>query len=399
MQEQVQTLSQRESYYPSSFTKFLWWLATAEKELIIDCTVDRNRYAITGMTVLGTWLFATLAWGYFFSTVVNNLFVVILLGIFMGGIILGIDRALIKGINAQNKRKFWPFFIRGLLALTIGTFMAQPALLYLFDKEIHVQISMDNEQRKRDKQHQEDSLYAFQKNELLHQKDQLQQQLNNKYNEVAAARNNFIAETDGTGGSGRIGLRDIAKAKQNEYQKLDEEYQQLSSVAQPKINSIDSSLAAIETAKQKEQQSFNTLLNDGFLTRIEALHHLVQNNSAAQFRYYLLIIILVLIELMPVIAKTLLPDGTYDEKVRLRETMEKTIANSNTEKEQSLKELYNRLAFEQDSDFIRQFLEEAKQERKEKMLEKLKLWRKKEEGNFDSVWKDLKRNFLTKQEN
>ena len=221
MQEQVQTLSQRESYYPSSFTKFLWWLATAEKELIIDCAVDRNRYAITGMTVLGTWLFATLAWSYFFSTVVSNLFVVILLGIFMGGIILGIDRALIKGINAQNKRKFWPLFIRGLLALTIGTFMAQPALLYLFDKEIHVQISMDNEQRKRDKQHQEDSLYAFQKNELLHQKNQLQQQLNNKYNEVAAARNNFIAETDGTGGSGRVGLKEIARAKQNEYQILD----------------------------------------------------------------------------------------------------------------------------------------------------------------------------------
>src|SRR6478672_383396 len=188
MQEPVQSLSQRESYHPSSFTKFLWWLATAEKELIIDCAVDRNRYAITGMTVLGTWLFATLAWGYFFSTVVSSLFAVVMLGVFMGGIILGIDRALIKGINAQNKRKFWPFFIRGLLALTIGTFMAQPALLYFFDKEIHVQISMDNEQRKRDKQHQEDSLYAFQKNDLLQQKNQLQQQLNSKYNEVASAR-------------------------------------------------------------------------------------------------------------------------------------------------------------------------------------------------------------------
>ena len=186
MQEQVRTLSQRESYYPSSFRKFLWWLATAEKELILDCVVDRNRYAITGMTVLGTWLFATLAWSYFFSTVVSNLFVVILLGIFMGGIILGIDRALIKGINAQNKRKFWPLFIRGLLAVTIGTFMAQPALLYLFDKEIHVQISMDNEQRKRDKQHQEDSLYAFQKNELLHQKNQLQQQLKEFANQLPA---------------------------------------------------------------------------------------------------------------------------------------------------------------------------------------------------------------------
>src|SRR5215831_3912942 len=194
MQEQVQTLSQRESYHPSSFTKFLWWLATAEKEIIIDCSVDRNRYAITGMCVLGTWLFATLAWSYFFSTVVSSVFIAILLGIFMGGIIMSIDRALIKGINPGNKRKFMPLLIRGLLALTIGTFMAQPALLYLFDKEIHVQISLDNEQRKRDKEHQQDSLYAFQKNELEQEKAQLQQQLMAKYNEVASARDAFIAE-------------------------------------------------------------------------------------------------------------------------------------------------------------------------------------------------------------
>src|SRR3954467_4955085 len=108
MQEQLQTLSQRERYHLTSFTKFLWWLATAEKELIKDCTVDRNRYAITGMAVLGTWLFATLAWSYFFSTVINNSIEAILLGVFMGLIILGIDRALIKGITASNKRKAGP---------------------------------------------------------------------------------------------------------------------------------------------------------------------------------------------------------------------------------------------------------------------------------------------------
>src|SRR5207249_6544210 len=140
-------------------------------------------------------------------------------------------------------------FIRSLLALTIGTFMAQPALLYLFNKEIHVQISLDNEQRKRNKQHEEDSLYAFQKNELLNQKNQLQQQLNYKYNEVAAARDAFIGETDGTGGSGRVGLKEIAKAKQNEYQKLDSEYQLMDANIQPKINSIDSSVNTIELAK------------------------------------------------------------------------------------------------------------------------------------------------------
>src|ERR1700733_11406542 len=101
-------LSQRESYTPSQFTEFLWWLSTAERELLIDSVVDRNRYRIIGMTVLGTWIFATFAWTYFFSTVAASLLVSIALGLLMGFIILSIDRALIKGITKFNKKKFAP---------------------------------------------------------------------------------------------------------------------------------------------------------------------------------------------------------------------------------------------------------------------------------------------------
>jgi hypothetical protein len=39
----------------------------------------------------------------------------------------------------------------------------------------------------------------------------------------------------------------------------------------------------------------------------------------------ILVAILLLIELMPVISKTLLPEGTYDEKVLLREKIEKEL--------------------------------------------------------------------------
>jgi hypothetical protein len=399
MQTNAQPLSQRDDYSPSGFTHFLWWLATAEKELIKDCTVDRNRYAITGMTVMGTWLFATLAWSYFFSTVVESKIVAVLLGVFMGLIILSIDRALIKGITASNKRKVIPIIFRLLLALTIGTFMAQPALLYLFDKEIHVQISLDNEYRKMAKQHELDSLYAPRVAQLQLQKQQLQQQLDAKYNEVTTSRNAFIAETDGTGGSGRIGLKEIARAKQNEYAKLDANYNQLSNELQPKINSADSALNSIHQSKQKELQSFTALMNDGFLTQIQALHNLIKNNAAAQFRYYLLVIILVLIELMPVIAKSLLPDGTYDEKVRLREMMEKEITESNIQREGKLKEMYNRLAYEQDTDFIKEFFDEARNERKQKMHEQLSRWKESDNKSFDNIWENLKRNVLAKQEN
>ena len=74
-------VSQRETYNPTQFTEFLWWLSTAEKEILVDSVVDRNRYRIIGMTVLATWAFATFAWTYFFSTIVGSLLLAIGLGL------------------------------------------------------------------------------------------------------------------------------------------------------------------------------------------------------------------------------------------------------------------------------------------------------------------------------
>ncbi len=399
MEQPLHSLSQRETYKISSFTRFLWWLATAEPELLKECVIDRNRYAITGMTVMGTWLFATLAWTFFFITVTHEYALAVLLGLFMGGIILCIDRALIKGITSANKRKITPLLFRGLLACTIGFFMAQPALLFLFDKEVHLQISLDNEQKKRLKANQLDSLYNSQATFIIQQKAALQQQLAGSYNDVGKARESFIAETDGTGGSGKVGLKDIARAKQNEYEKLDAQYKQLQAESQPKLHALDSSLAAIQAEKNLQQKAFDQLLNDGFLTRIEALQHLVQNNDALKIRYYLLVALLMLIELMPVIAKYLLPAGSYDEKARLREAMEKIIATKNIEKEQALKELYNQMAFDQDKAFLKEFFEKAEEQRKENLMNELHEWQQQNHSSFDSVWKKLKRDILTKQEN
>jgi hypothetical protein len=106
-----------------------------------------------------------------------------------------------------------------------------------------------------------------------------------------------------------------------------------------------------------------------------------------------------LIELMPVLAKTLLPSGTYDEKVRLREEMEKDIAQSNQLKEKELKELYNQLAKENDEAFLRQLFASSEAERKEKMRARLSRWSTNSDESFDGFWERLKKDMLTKQEN
>ncbi len=398
MLEKTIALSQRETYAPTRFTAFLWWLSTAEKELLKDAVVDRNRHKIIGMTVLATWAFATLAWTYFFSTVATTTWLAIPLGFFMGFIILTIDRALIKGINKFSKNKIVPLLFRGLLAITIGTFMAQPALLYMFKKEIRLQTSLDNEKKKLLKSQELSDFYKPRKAALTTEKENLQKEAATKYADVAKARENFLSETDGSGGTGKVGVKAVALAKKNEYQKLDEEYQQFLSIQQPKLTTVENELKAIEETIKKEEAAFAEYFNDGFLTQIEALNNLIKSNPALQFRYYLLVIILLLIELMPVIAKTILPSGTYDERALLRESMEKEITQSNITKEQELKELYNSLAHQNDKDAIINFFDFTKEDRNQKIKSFSKEWKDGTSQSFDGLWETMKKNILTRQE-
>jgi hypothetical protein len=399
MNKSISSISQREQYESSGWDNFLWWLSTAEKELLVQCVVDRNRYKIIGLTVLATWSFATLAWTYFWSTITSNLLLSVLLGLFMGFIILTIDRALIKGMNKFNKNKIAPLLLRSVLAITLGTFMAQPAILFMFDKEIKLQASLDNELRKRAKQQEMDSLFNPQKQKLNNEKTVLQNQLTEKYNEVSSARQQFLAEIDGTGGTGRVGIQNIARAKKAEYEKLDSQYNTINATLRPRIVTIDSNLLSIDKQVKKENEVFEGLLNNGFLTRIEALNNLVKKNAALQWRYILIVVILMLIELMPVLSKTLLPAGTYDEKVKLTEDMEKEIAEGNQLKEKQLKELYNRLAQENDTTFIKHFFASSEAERNERMKSRLAKWSEDHEESFDGFWERFKKDMLTKQEN
>ena len=92
---------------------------------------------------------------------------------------------------------------------------------------------------------------------------------------------------------------------------------------QPKIDTLTSKLNALEKDIKKQEELFAGLLNDGFLTRIEAMQHLVDANRAVAFRYYLIVAILMLIELMPVIIKTMMPSGPYEQQVQTTDLLNK----------------------------------------------------------------------------
>ena len=233
---------------------------------------------------------------------------------------------------------------------------------------------------------------------MLSEKESLQKELQTKYADVAKARQNFLSETDGSGGTGKVGIKDIAIAKRNEYQKLDGEYRQLTSIEQPKIAAIETELKTMDDTIKKEEADFTTYFNNGFLTQIEALNNLIKTNPALQFRYYLLVIILLLIELMPVIAKTILPSGTYDERAMQREAMEKEMVSSNIMKEKELKEFYNSLAHQNDKEAITAFFDLTKEDRTQKIKSFSQQWKEEKNQTFNGLWETMKKEVLTLQE-
>ena len=314
-------------------------------------------------------------------------------------IILTIDRALIKGINRHNKKRIFPLLFRIVIALTIGSFMAQPAVLYMFDKDIMLQTSIDNENRKINKRRELDLLFNGQKNKLMVEKQSLQKAITDANEEVSGARQAYLAETDGSGGTGSIGLKDIALAKGTEYLKLDAGYQSTLEIDQAKIENVNAALNELENKIKNGEADFEHYLNNGFLTRAEALTNILKNNPPLQWRYYLIICILMLIEMMPVISKPMLPPGSYDEKVMLREKMEIDMAVNNMRREQELKEHYNQLAFENDALTIILFFSFTKNDRDEKMKSFINIWKEENRISFDSLWEKMKKDILTKQEN
>jgi len=325
----------KQTYQPNLQTKILWWFSTTIPDIIHDCTSDRHRAKIIGSGVIFTWLYATIAWIYFWAINISNPLIYIPLGIFIGYGILTIDRMLIASIS-KHKNNFIAIAFRVLLAILLGAFIAQPIILWMFEKDINTEVSILHDKKIREKGNEVTKIYQLEKAELKTQDAEIIAEKNKKYNAIENAETEFLAEIDGTGGSGKYGIAGIAKQKEIALNRATKEYEKLEGNTNHTLQLIDLRLREIDSLIIMRTKEFeNTELSDGFLIRIEALKSLFNKDEtgALKERYYLILIILILFELIPIISKLYLPTGSYDEKVLIRDEVELKIAHFNKYKE------------------------------------------------------------------
>lgn len=324
-----------EDQKPDQLTEILWWFSTAIKELIQDCTVDRNRYKIVGSAMLFTWLYATLAWGYFWSANSDSPFVYISLGVFMGGFVLSIDRVLISSIN-KKKNNIVAIVLRVVMALCIGAFLAQPIILFIFSSDVDREIPIILDKRLAEKKMEIELVYQSRKDELLKDKKKLETELSEKNDLAIQKQNDYLKEIDGTGGSGKYGIGGIAEAKKSSFLLVQSDLDKARKSTSTDLEKINDELDDINEKVTKSVADFEkTLDGKGFLIKKEALESLLEKDKTNGLRnqYYLLTVILTLFELIPIISKLFLSYGAYDTKVALREEVEIAAARKKADKE------------------------------------------------------------------
>ena len=182
----------------SCFTRFLWFVAGADIEMLSLCPLDYKKYEAIGMTILMTSLVgfaagSSAAW-YFTEDALWTL----VFGLFWSLLIFSIDRSLVVTLKKDPYKKSYyvlPLVFRGFLAILVAGIMSIPLELLVFNG--FIQNDIENYKSDLLKQQHQDSFDAQQaaeydsKSKSLYQllktesskKDDIEMLINNKRSE------------------------------------------------------------------------------------------------------------------------------------------------------------------------------------------------------------------------
>jgi hypothetical protein len=361
-------------------------LSGADVEILEYVPSERTRFESLGWAILITSCMAMISMWFALSSALGiNGILAIPVAIFWGLVIMGIDRWLITSMPIDGSRKFAMAVPRVVLAILLGTLISTPLVLRIFQSEINAQMAlMQQKNYSSFLSNQQSSLVNQQVTTYYNELQQLDTVINSKGVQTGntaadpelVAYNNQLSQlqsqlghwttlknqyyTDYTcqmyGGAQcpKKGSGPAAKASYASYQQASQEmtsYQNRIAVVQGEIQQRDQVLNS--TSKSSQQQRYAEALNQrqivqgeyttavqrrnelqaayyaqnqashGILMRLEALSELSSGNLTVAGARFLLFLLFLVIECLPVTVKLLQRPGQYEAALAAAKKAEK----------------------------------------------------------------------------
>lgn len=331
---------------PSRFTRFLWWCAGADSQILLQCPMaDRVRYAGIGGIVFCTGLLAAVSGGYAFYTIFSpkgdavseepvSLMWLAISGGFAfiwGAIILNMDRFIVSstgkgdGKDSISFKELLQAFPRIIIALILGIAISTPLEIRILKTEIDAELQKKQDLYKieldKNTDTQTELAMKAKKTDLAKvEKEQLDMEttFEKRRLEIQDARKRLEDEIAGRVGSGKAGEGPAAKTQRENINKQETELEAKIAQKAPEIQAMKDRqkrlMTEIDELDKKRDQEYqkNQLLAyqlDGLLERIHISHEL---------SFWIpLIIFLVLfsIEAGPIFFKMMMNKGAYEYMV------------------------------------------------------------------------------------
>lgn len=361
-------------YNSNPVSNFLAWLGGARLDVLADAPGDRGRFVAMGGVILSTAFLSAVSAAFALVMAVGApIAVAVIVGIFWGAIILNLDRVLIIGLAKQKgvARNIGLAIPRVVLALIIGTVISTPLTLQIFSAEINSEIQVMQAEQKAafEERMASDPRFAaipdLQESIAANQAivDQgLQTDLSSDPNYAAAvaatasaqaaydaAEAAYLAEIDGTGGTGIRGDGAVTQSKLTALQaaearltaaqaaeatalaaaetNLEASAQSRLDAASAQLADDQEALASAQDARAAEQAAYDSAVDNsaGLLSRLKALFRIGEANALLNVAHIMIALLFVCIELLPVIVKVLGNLGgptAYDRMLDVREDSE-----------------------------------------------------------------------------
>jgi len=316
--------------------KFLLFLSGFKKDVIDNCKMDKFHAIAIGCIMLFVGTYATLAWYLFFNTAFNMGWEALPLGILFGYFIVCFDRALIASMIVQKETG--GIIFRFILAILLGVFLAQPIILKIYQQEVtrKAELLIGDENTK--KQEELDDKYKVRIADYQKEIDRCDTLISKAKQYHENKTKIFQDEYKGTGGSGLVGYNIRAQKDESIMDGAQTEYDNIYKENNPKIQQCRDSINSLEQMKKKEYDKFVAdNKNAGLIMQEKALMELMREDNTLRFRYYLLSIILTLIELSALIAKLFFPFKSYKSEISFITDTE--VKNSCNKKEMTTENL------------------------------------------------------------
>ena len=412
-----QPLESNELYSYDSFgterkksgNNFLWWCAGAHQELLKKFPSEHAKYSGLGAVLLATFILAALSAGYAIYSIFGNMIWPIMFAIIWGAIIFNFDRFLVSTMRKyglSKRKQIWMAIPRLALAILIGITIARPLELKIFEKEINTKVV----ENLHSKMQRNDSLLNIEmaalNKEALEERTRLTLRKQTIEDSLFSMQQNYLAEADGTGGSGQRGIQDLTKLKLNAYNAALLQYKpELESIALG-INRQDSILNNSQALLEKKRKDYEAsiAINVGFLERNKALGDLSNEESSVFWSSLLISLLIILIEIGPVLSKLIMPVGPYDLALAQEELTAMAATENEMRKDKELTTEKKRAFYRKQKEVSDQLVEQMSVLQKKHIDQELDKWERGEwsdkdhRSSMDEVLRKIKERYQLKED-